>query len=473
MKTAKNLLPLIFPMFFVPSLSFAIPVKYPKCSVKLREVNGGSGAILNEDCTQAYVLPPRVSRLQISGYNETANLSFICNRLTSLESTQTNIQSVREAFSRRMKNMALEIEKREAELNDGLVPIGRTHDDMEKEIDDLIVKIADLNAKLGALDQDYVTKKSNLAQNEGGWGRFLIEIRYSELIQAYQRANPSITFVRMPIDQSFISVVDRVSGDANATELSAVLSLQVPGIGQLPLLGNSSLLLVDKDATPYTPPPGTDFFGDAISGEIRLSTLGACPLRQRSTSDFSADQISNYVTANGTYSYQVQVTRHHSISYDLQELVRQIHEQVRKSGLFSRKTFDSFIDARTTSSWITFHSESEDTRFQYTDEYIKEIKKEFIDRALAQVIAIQTGSPAGYMTLIDASGKNGADVVGDELGKCPHMYCRIGAAGFKVLSAIFGNTTTTANLTRSLSARTQETVSEKRNVIEVGTFSFK
>ena len=107
------------------------------------------------------------------------------------------------------------------------------------------------------------------------------------------------------------------------------------------------------------------------------------------------------------------------------------------------------------------------------EDAIKEVKKEFIERALAQIVAAKTGNPAALLTLIDASGKSGADTIGSELQKCPHLYCQIGGAAFRVLGSIFNSSKAVSDLTQQFSGDFRETVLEKKMVEQIGSMSFK
>lgn len=465
------------------SSAYAIPAKYNKCTnIKIKDVPGSSGTFLSEDCSKVYVLPPRVASLTVSGFTQNANLENNCEELSHLEEIEKNDSETAAIYSRRLAKNAEMIASHEQALNSGLLPMGKSREDLENEIDLLLEKNTQIRKKLLTEDQDLIKRKLRAGADYGGWGAFLIQNNYDELVHQFREANPNLSFERMPLDQSFISIVEVRPEDfkPNGVEtyaIPAVLSLQIAGVngGALPLRSNASMLLVDQANNQPSEARNIDIFGDAITGEIKFSTVGACSLKNKGVqlNKISMKDLTGEFAANVTYQYQVQVTRKHSITYNLKELVQQIQEQVKKSGFLSRKTFNKFVDTRRSDSWIEFHVESQDVRFEYTDEYVKEIKAEFLDRVLKQIVAIQTGSPTAHLGLIEVSGKNGSDVIGGELSKCPHLYCQIGAAGFKVLSALFGSESATASLIKTMDGSSSEVVTEKRMVQQNATSTFE
>lgn len=465
-------------IFALPLWSHAVPVKNPDCArtVKINEVPGSSGAFFNETCTALYVLPPRLGSMTISGYMASPNIGVQCGRLADTEKDEAALQDIVLTNTLRLQQYSHDVLDMENSLKQGLIPVGQTADSMQLKIDKLMERMATLrtqNFTWQAQDDD---AKLKFSKAEGGRGSFLIQSTFSQLLAAYRAANPGLTILPMVIDQSYLSINEQKPDDspAAAARMPAVQYLQVSGVGEMPLLFDPSLLLEHKDLAPMKAPPGSKIFSDALAGEIRMSSIGACALLNNlgTTTSFKISDVKTYIAASATYSYQLQVTRKHKITYNLKELVKQLHEQTTRGGFLSSETINNFVDDRSSSTWIQFDMSSEDSRYQYTDEYIREVKKEFLDRALAQVIELQTGSPVALLGLIDP-GKNGADTAAGELAKCPDVYCQIGAAGLKVLSSIFGSTSATASLIKAVSGEMTETVTEKRMVPAYGTYSFQ
>lgn len=459
-----------------PLLAQAVPVKNPDCSKirRINEVPGSSGSYFNADCTTLYILPPRRGLLTVNGYQPSPNIGIQCERLKKIELDSTGLQDVILSYTERLKRYSEEIKEIEDNLRNGLIPIGETADSLEAKIDALVDKASAVRLKIVEMQDQDDTAKLKFSKAEGGRGTFLMESTFPELLQAYRDANPGVKVMAMPIDQTFLSINEERHEDNDASVMPAVLRLRAIGVDQMPLMLDPVLYLKNKDLAPHTAPAGSKIFGGALSGDIQLSNIGACAvlktLGQRSS--FKASDLKSYIAATASYGYQIQVTRKHSIKYNFQELVRQLHEQTKKGGLFSSSTLDSFVDERSTGTWIEFKVDSNDTRYEYTDQYIREVKREFLDRALAQIVALQTGSPAALMGLIQP-GKNGASVGADELGKCPNMYCQIGAAGLRVLDSIFGSSKAVASLLKTVKGEMVETVTENKMVPAYSTYTFE
>lgn len=457
-------------------VTFAAPVKFPECAkfVRVTDIPGGYGSLLNEDCTVLYVLPPLKGVLEVNNYTPSANITGQCSRLKNIEQEANEIQDLALINIQRITRYAKEIKQIEENLSQGLVPIGESVESMEDKMDALILKIDALRAKISTWQDQVDKKKLTFAQAEGGRGVFTMESSFSEILESYKAANPRLRVVPMPIDQAYLSINEVKADKVVSTAMPAVLNLLAVGLSEIPLLLDPNILLTHKQLAPQASPVGSKIFGGSLGGEIHVSNIGACALLERlgNKSAFRASDVKSYIMPVTTYGYQVQVTRKHSIRYNFQELVRQIHETTKRGGFFSTRTLNSFIDERRTSSWITFEVSSQDTRYEYTDAYVREVKKEFIDRALSQIVSLQTGSPVALLAMIEPS-KNGATTVSEDLAKCPNAYCQMSAAGLKMLSSIFGSTTATTNLLKTVSGEMSETVTEKRMVPVYGTYTFQ
>jgi hypothetical protein len=442
-------------------------VKFNACAQAhpIQNVEGSSGAFYNADCSTIYVLPPQNGRLTISAFQPGADLDLRCGRVRTVEDDEYNMDKIADSMSRQLLKLETQIEVLQKDLEQGLTPVGLTEEQTNQKIDDLTDRMVKERGQLDALMKQKSDERLTLSAEEGGRGTFVLTGAYTDLLKAYQKANPGVAVERLPLDESFLSFNKQTPADRAA--LGAVIRLDVQGVNSMPLLPDPTLLMSGKDTMPFKAPDSSLIFGDALSGDITLSLAGACALREG-----SGGGLQSFISAGATYAYQVQVRRDYKASLDLSELIRQIHQQTKKGGFFSSKTLDSFLDSRRSTEWVTFEDQSEDGRLQYTDEQIVELKKEFLDRALAEIVDLKTGSSNAIVALI-TPGKNGADQAGDALSKCANAYCQIGAAGLHVLSAIFGSDTAVSDLTKQMDARHEESMTSLRMVTQYGTYSFQ
>lgn len=475
MKSTKLTVSLV--LLMLSPFAKALPVKNPSCAknIRVQEIEGGSGSFFNEDCSVLYVLPPLFGDLQVTGYVAPANLNELCAQYRDIDEDRKNLQQTLTLSSRRLADMQKELNQIDTNLREGLLPVGQSRESLEARYKQLLKDSADLRDTIDKMQNQADNRRLAFSKAQAGRGNFTISNSYARLLNDYRSANPSIASIQaMPIDQSYLSVNEQLSDDdIDVSSMPAVKRLIVPGVGEMPLLLDPKILMAHKELVPAKSPLGSKIFNGSMSGEIRLTSIGACDLAKAvgNATSFNATDFSPYIAANATYSYQLQVTRKHSITYNLQKLIQIIHEQTTRNGFFSTSTLDSVTDTRRVSEWIQFNVESQDSRYEYTDEYVREVKKEFLDRALAQIVSIQSDSATPLLSLI-APSRNGASVAGDELGKCPHVYCQIGAGGLKVLSSIFGSSSAVSKLFKTVDGDMKETVTEKRMVPAYGTYTF-
>ncbi len=287
-----------------------------------------------------------------------------------------------------------------------------------------------------------------------------------------------VNFVRMPLKTNRVSMVDdRFKGEENKVEMRAVKRLLLAADGNetklqpLNLANTADAIVAPENADKEIVGVQEAFFGNGIPGRIETSLIGHCAMLDAKEETGEWD-FSSKIAARSLYEFDVQVKRSYSVTYNFKELVHIIRESSRRGGFFSRKTVNKLIDNRTTSSWLKFHTNAEDTEFTYTEEDIKKIKADFLDRALLQIIDIRTGGKASALALIDPS-KSGAAVIGEELQKCPNIYCQIGAAGFRILDSIFGSASATSEVLKKLEGDVRETRSDVYPVRRYGVSVLK
>ena len=464
----------------MPGLAFAaMPQKHSDCEVQINEPDNSSGYYMSANCKTAYVLPPEKGDFKVKAYTATVS-NIDCDTLTLIEDTNFNNQSIENSYAKSAARKARKLAKLEEMIENGDIPEGSTEDEILDEIDEILEKIADNTDAINGYFKNYVEKKGTYAVMEGGVGTFTLTSGYAKLMEDFKKLNKDkgLNFTRIPLKKTRVSMVDdRFKEEKNRVEMKAVKRLIMAAAddetlpkGPLPLLNSAEAVIAPEKADNELSGVQEAIFGGAISGRIETSAIGHCAV-DRANEEGKEGSLEAYIAARGIYEYELQVNRQYSVTYNFKELVHIIRESSKKGGFFSSKTVNKLIENRETSSWLKFHDQADDTSFVYTDEDIKEIKKEFLDRALRQIIDIRTGGKASALALLEPS-KNGSTVIGEELQKCPHLYCQIGAAGFRILGAIFGSSKATSEVIKKLDADIKETRTSKRPVTFVGTSTF-
>ena len=464
-------------VMILPSLCWATPMKFSKCSkeLKLKEVSWGSGVLFDETCERAYVLPPRFGSMEITGLNPTGNLELVCGEYEDIEHSMKSMTSSLKSQSKRIERLNKKVIQYEEYLEDGLVPVGMTIEDVEDKIDELLDKGDTQQEKYIKLWTGLKNLKAFYANLEGATGKFILESKYSDLVAEYQKKNPSIQFYKMPLEQSYLSINEKTPEDGDPTNLpmEAVISITSPGVKNMPLLKN---MREPKPADEPDQPQAPGYiFTDALSGNINLSTLGVCPLMKSSglPESINMSDLETFVSANVVYQYHAQVQRKHTITYNLAQLAKRIETSTKKGGFFSRKNVNSLVEDTESKKWITFKTYENDPTFTYSEEYKKEIKMQFLNSVLQDVAYVSFDNPGKYPSVVQPTGKSGVGTAADAVGKCPHPYCQVGMYALKFLDSTFGSTTAISNYIKTRDVWSSETVDQKKMVPYMGSFTLK
>ncbi len=261
----------------LPAPSYAVPVKFADCakSTKITAPKNASGVYFNETCDTAYVLPPETGSLQFFGLRPTGNVELVCKQYNDIEEAITsNVASIK-MFNQRIESYSQKAQEYMDNLEEGLVPVGMTIEEVEEKIDDLILKADIFRKHYDETFQSLKGMKAYYAMIEGAVGKFMLESKYNQLVEEYQKKNPSVHFVRMPLEQSYIMINEKAHDpveDPLNFPMEAVLSLTSPMADYIPLLKQ----IRDPQPTEIAPPqtPG-GIFTDGLSGNIQLSA-SAC-----------------------------------------------------------------------------------------------------------------------------------------------------------------------------------------------------
>ncbi len=453
------------------------PQKHSNCSVQITEPKKSAGVFMSADCKTAYVLPPVQGELSMVSYSPSISAK-VCESLEKVEERNFLNEDFRTSIASAIAKKARKYNKFDEMIENGDIPAGTSEEEMLEEMEQMILDLAELKKSSNDDLIDYVGDKGLYAVMEGGRGSFHLTSGYGELINEFAKLNDGkdVRFARFPLKNNVISVVDSVfKGEEGKMEMRAIKRLTMaehsPNSSEMPI-GNNAEAIAHPEIARDVRNIQTSIFGDGIAGALETSAIGDCAAKRALDTDPNADPFRSDITATGKYEYELQVKRKYKVTYNFKELVHIIRESSKRGGFFSRKTVNKLIDTRRTSAWITFHSSSDDTTYEYTDQDIKEIKKQFIDEALRQIVDVRSGGKATALALIDPTGKNGAQQIGDELAKCPNLYCQIGAAGFRILGSIFGSESATSEIMKKIDGERTETDEQRKMTTFVGTSVF-
>ncbi len=433
--------------------ALAQPVLYDQCAnVKIRSVPRGAGAFLSKDCKTAFVLPPTVGEMRISGLTTTENLRR-CEGLKSLS-------SIHNAQLKRLEKIAEALAAVDEEpANDGQTPIDdgslfpkpkpKPKPQVPKKDHDFLAELGEVKSILA----DVQTMLKDYTMVEGSTGRVLLDSNHGELVNAYQQANPNLTFRQIPLADAQIHLSRRASVDK----------------GELPAMLAPVSLPTGEAAQ------GAGIYGGALSGQIYLSMVGACPYydvkghRMKKT-DVGSGELAENFNANVTYVYNLAINRSYWAKYNLSSMLRRLQSSESRGGLFSSKTINKLIVEKESGDWFMFRQNTQDPRFEFEDSLRQTVKAELVDRVFKQIGLLAMGTE-GTPPLANPK-PNGAAVGAENLRKCPNVYCQIGAAVLDVGNAIFGREEAVSEYIQKNNFWSEDNVEETRTFPFRGTTRF-
>ena len=478
---------LLAPML-TPVVAQAVPVRSPKCAatMHIQSVPNGAGVFFDDECKVAYVLPPQAGEMSLSAIAPSENLERCSAVLSTMQAG--------DALAKRLKTLADEIAQLGAatasngtDTNSngrstsglgagGLFPSADEPANQTPPVaaggDEValmakLTQLADLQMRIDALLTPY-------SKIEGATGLVLLTMKHQQLVAEYAAKNPGITFLPLTPKASYLTIASTKAMAAG--DFSAALSVEVPGVGLVPMApptdGTSNLFRMNASSAPDS----SKIFGESLSGQVRLSLTGACPFYSAPQhvlkSSLSANEIGAYLSANVQYSYELQVARSYKASYQLASLVRQIQSKSTHGGFFSTSTAASMIDDHTANSWFKLEQSSEDSQVAY-DDLSRTLKSDLMDRVLKQVALATVGSAGGLMDPGQPAA-DGVSVAANGLRKnCAHIYCQSGAVVLDVLNSAFGSTSTVSNYISNNDYWASDEVTDRRMVPYFGSFSFR
>lgn len=443
------------------------PAMFTNCpqSRTLKAPLDGNGVYFSADCSVAYVLPPLTGQILFSQPTQTLNTQ-VCGAVSGVMDTVS-------AQSRIVLNLIHQIEKEEQRVSSsglrdpwlegrGASPIPDLNPQLEK--------LEKLREQVSLSVLKVLKFNETLAEYEGPKVRLTISLDHEDLVRAYQKLNPKIVMRPMPVAKSALTFVGQVK--SNIGRAPAALFMDLSGV-RIP-------------ASQFTGfKPGADQaggshdqeviqFSSAVSGQVVLSLVGACPFFDQDAQHFpdqlNGPQLSAFVAPSVDYFYNVEVNRYYRARYNLAELLKRIQKQSTKGGFFTTSTLHSLVIENNSSGWFEFTSLSQDPRHDWDEQLAQNIKASLIGRLLQRLGArpVASGDIPGLLP----PGKNGASVASQALKTCPHIYCQAGAYILDGLSAVFGGSEAVSEYINSQNHWELEEVRESKMVPQIGQVRF-
>lgn len=189
-------------------------------------------------------------------------------------------------------------------------------------------------------------------------------------------------------------------------------------------------------------------YPEALSANVVLSLIGACPMEHPEYFDIKDNDPANMKYGVViTYDYQTLFTAKAKISYDYYKMYEKIVSSGSSGGLFSSRSWSNVEEKNFfKDSFAVEWQDAENTIPQTEKEAREQEMRRSILSRLATMALPASANIAGIIAAAPPPAR-GAVVAADQLMKtCPaNIYCAGTAAVLTVLDAIFGSSSATAN----------------------------
>jgi hypothetical protein len=306
-----------------------------------------------------------------------------------------------------------------------------------------------LRARLVSIRSNFHNMYSSFAQMEGARAGISFNSNWDNNINTLRELNPGFDFKKISTQNAVITT--------NIAELNsipsggAILGYQIGGT-----YSEGKLIL------PAYP--------ENMSGNVRLSLLGTCPVLHPEAFDISFPNSSDQMKYGMTvaYEYPTAFLTEASVKYNMHKMYQKIVSSGSKGGFFKSKSWTSteertFFQDSFSVKWI-----EQDSGNSLSDEQKDNLEREMRNNVLGRLAAI--GLPAyanaGLLVAPPTVPKTGATVISESLYRtCPGNYYCVGAAiTMDVLQSIFGSSTTSASYTNVQDAFLEENWSRSKIV---------
>jgi hypothetical protein len=329
----------------------------------------------------------------------------------------------------------------------------------------LQAKLVELNASVTQLYNQYVRLSGFTAKLTYGTG-------WDTAVANFQGANPSKTVTKLPIKRPRLAA-SAVGLQNFDTDTPSIIAFAVPGVAGAAAYdmmaqptGTETMTSLTAQLDPTKQYEGA--FGDSIGAQINVSLMGACPFYPKGLASGQVGDINdltNEVAMNAFYSYDLQVRRGYTASYNMASWVSRIERVVKKGGFFSSKTLHEVVEDSNSSDWfsITFNASSGEFTYSPAEQerITEEVKGQLQERALLLLARQMNLMPTtgGYPS-VPATQPTGAGAAASYLMKgCGYWsWCLGGSFVLSVLDSIFGSSSAVSSFKKSNNVWVTETV---------------
>lgn len=288
-----------------------------------------------------------------------------------------------------------------------------------------------LSSSLMKLRNDFQGMYKNYGELEGAYAAVQFSSNWDQNIEDLRATNPGFDFKKIPTENAVIT--SNILDLKNVPSSAAILGYMIGGEYQD---GHMKL--------PSYP--------ENLSGNVRLSLLGACPVLHPDYFDINLPTGTDKMRYGLTVAYEFPsaFTTRVKINYNMYKLYKKVVSSGSRGGFFSRKSWTSVEERTFFKDGFSVDWLEQDASNRLTEVEKADMEREMRNSIFARLAAIglPAAANAGQLVLPPVS-PSGAIVLSNGLKKhCPgNKYCVIGSVALDVLDSIFGSSKASASYT--------------------------
>lgn len=451
MKNYKVALLLLSSMVSTAGLAQAVLSQTCDISSKIKLPANSSGFYMSADCKTAYILPPEIGTVSISGISESSSLQ----RCDELDAILKNMKALSKRITSANLSISQDTPRPQAPAPQGWGTGIGSSTPTPAPVPNQSTELPKTEAEIVALLEQRQQVAKELMEEFGSTPAAVVQLNYKsgygELLNQTRKLNSSLglNISALPLSNTHFSFR---SPDFKTSSVSMALS---SGFPVLP----------------------TDLMNGSTSGSVELSLLGACPLRgygDRLPRRITASKIAPLMVAAMSYEYELISTSKYKASYHKGGLAKKIKEFSTKGGFFKTSSASKLTTSAKSESWFNYESYCDDSRAcePAHQENIISIKQRLMDEVLSNITLVKIGYEL-QPTAAATPGRNGSSVAAEEVKKCPHIYCQAAGAVLSIASASLSETSKTDSYINKETHWVEETEVTKKPFKHFGSMGFE
>jgi hypothetical protein len=316
-----------------------------------------------------------------------------------------------------------------------------------------------LKTKLTTVHNLYLEIYSSFAKMEGARAAILFDNKWDTNVSSLREKNPGFSFQKIQTQDAVITT--SIANLASIPSGGAIMSYDVGGS-----VTDGKLMLPS--------------YPENMTGNVRLSLLGACPILHPDYFDINLPNGSDVMKYGMTvsYEYPTAFVASAKATYNMHKLYEKIMKSGSKGGWFSSRSWSSIEEKTYFKDEFNVEWKEQDASNSYTEAEKAELEKEMRNQIFGRLAAIGLPTVSNPGELVAPTlPVSGAVVLGNSLENnklCQsNVYCVAAGIGVKTLAAIFGSNSSSASYTNTQDVNMTESWSREKVVFKPWISSYR